>query len=240
MLCTCIEGLNYLDVVLKLRGKLIHDKFSLVAESVGSKLAKDLGLESAEIVAAEVGEALADAARGIGDEDYARLIERSIGMNIGSILLTPGFVTTIPSETEFARLREKVAAIVAFDFTIQNLDRQNDNPNLLRKSDRIVLIDHEQAFGHLEDKDCYPFDIEKLDMNALYGHVFFQAVDLATDFSPFFYRLADLKNAAIDTYCRQLPEEWLDERTTRLSAYLRWARDNAEEIGNYLRSYTSQ
>jgi len=237
MLCTCLEGGKQLEIVLKLRDKLLRDRFSLVIEYAASRFAKDLGLESSEVVAVDVSETLAEDARAMGDADYARLIERSAGTNIGSVLLAPGFIASLPSETECARLRPKLTQITAFDFVIQNLDRQADNPNLLRKADRVILIDHEEAFGHLDNKDQVPFSVQNLKLEAFFGHVFFHVVDLASDFNPMFDLLAGLQDAIIDGYCDGLPPEWLDIRTTRLKEYIRWTRDHATEICDYLRSH---
>jgi hypothetical protein len=237
MLCTCVEGSKQLDVVLKLSGKLLRDRFSLVIEYVTSQFARDLGLEAAEIVAVDVNETLASAARAMNDEDYARLIERSAGFNIGSVFLTPGFITSLPSDAEITRLRSKLNQITAFDFVIQNLDRQSDNPNLLRKGDRVILIDHEQAFGHLDNTDDESFSLENLKLEAFFNHVFSEAIDLASDFDPMFKLLAGLQDAVIDGYFDGLPPEWMDKRASKLAKYLRWARAHATEISDYLRTY---
>jgi hypothetical protein len=43
-LCTCVDGKEYLEVVVKFRGALPRDCFGFVSEHAASLLAKDLGL----------------------------------------------------------------------------------------------------------------------------------------------------------------------------------------------------
>ena len=132
-LCTCLEGNCALDLVVKFRGALPGDVFGFVAEHVAACLARDLGLESCETFAVTVSSDLATAALVSGYSNFARLIERSLGENIGSLLVTPGYKATLPSPKEFAKHRLLFNQVPPFDFLIQNLDRQRDNQNYLRK-----------------------------------------------------------------------------------------------------------
>jgi hypothetical protein len=236
-LCTCVEENQYMDVIVKFRGALPRDRFAFVTEHVASLFAKDLGLESSDIVAVEVLDDLADVTNAAGYTDFARLIERSVGFNVGSIHLGPGFHTALPSEKEAANLRSTFTSIPAFDFLIQNLDRQPGNPNFLRKGKRLVLIDHEQAFGHLEEAKGKSFVLRELRLEPFFNHAFFPILDLASDFGPFFDRLANLPDTRINGYLEDLPSEWSDERVARLTDYLRWARGRAAEIHDHLRSH---
>lgn len=236
-LCTCVDETRYLDVVVKFRGALPRDRFGFVIEHVASVLAKDLGLESSDIVAVEVLDQLANAANAAGYPDFGRLIERSIGFNVGSVHVGPGFHTGLPSEKEAARLRSTFTPIPAFDFLIQNLDRQPGNPNFLRKGKRLILIDHEQAFGHLDQAHEKPFVLGALRLEPFFNHVLFPILDLASDFGILFDRLRNLPDTRINGYLEDLPSEWMDERVARLRNYLGWARDHAAEIHDHLRSH---
>jgi hypothetical protein len=72
-LFTCIDEDNKdLHVIVKLRGALPRDSFSCVAEYVSSVLAKDLRLESGDVVAVEVSQDLAQAVYDAGQVDFGR------------------------------------------------------------------------------------------------------------------------------------------------------------------------
>jgi hypothetical protein len=240
ILAGCTLDAKSVDIVVKLRGAVFRDTFSLAIEYVASLLARDLGLECAEVVAVEVDTPFAASAEAAKLPNYARVIERSLGTNVGSIFLGSGFNAALPSDKEKARFRKTLTQITAFDFLIQNLDRQPENPNFLRKGKRVLLIDHEQAFGHLDNGEDAPFALERLKIEAFLKHVFIDAVDLASDFEPLFDRLAALSDATISAYINGLPKVWLDIRTERLTTYLNWIRDHAPEIRDCLRTYIAR
>lgn len=163
ILCTCSDGSQPLDVIVKLRGKLLRDVFGLAIEHVAALLARDLGLQTAEIVIVDVTHDLADDVEAAGDRDRARLIRPSVGMNIGSVFLGPGWHSLPFNDQAMAKRRVELAQIVAFDFLIQNFDRQASNPNYLRKGQQLILIDHEEAFGHLDCRQPPVFSVQNLE-----------------------------------------------------------------------------
>jgi len=208
ILCTCQEGNKSIDVIAKFSGKLLRDRFSLVIEYIASVLAHDLGIESSTIVAVKTPESFVQSVLEAGDKPCADLIQRSLDLNVGSIFLGPGFNVVKPSEKMLARQRSYFADIVAFDFLIQNLDRQPDNPNVLRKGEKFVLIDHEQAFGHLDEHHQQEFHTDKLRIAGFFNHIFSSSIDFTTDFRPFFERLQCLPDTCFDGYFKALPQDW--------------------------------
>jgi len=237
ILCTCQEENKNVDVIAKFSGKLLRDRFSFVIEYVASVLAHDLGIESSDIVAVKTSESFVQSVLDAGDERCADLIQRSLDLNVGSIFLGPGFNVVNPSEKTLAKQRSYFTDIVAFDFLIQNLDREPDNPNVLRKGEKFVLIDHEQAFGHLDKHHQQEFHSDELRIEGLFNHVFSSSIDLATNFRPFFERLRCLPDTCFDGYFMALPQDWVDGRTKMLAKYLRWIREHAVEICEYLSTY---
>jgi hypothetical protein len=207
----------------------------LVIEYVVSLLGKDLGLNCGEIVAVEFDEAMVRAAEMMGETKLARLIERSLGLNVGSLFLSPGFTVTTCAALEKRYFREQLSSIFAFDFLIQNFDREGSNPNLLGKGRRLVLIDHEQALGHLDVEENVNFSLEMLKIEPFFSHITFTCVsDLAPTFSGLFEKLAALLDRKIHAYFDDIPSAWMSSNVNNLREYLIWLRTNSFQIRDLL------
>ncbi len=235
ILVRCNSPMGSVDVVAKLRGALPRDTFGLAIEYVAASFGKDLGLNCSEIVAVEFDEALIYAAEATGDTKIARLIERSLGMNVGSVFLGPGFGVTTCAALEKGYFREQLSGIFAFDFLIQNFDRVPSNPNLLRKGKRLVLIDHEQAFGNLDVEGDVHFALDMLNIEPFFRHLAFMCVtDLAPTFAGLFETLATLPKSKIHAYVGDIPSAWIGSRVDKLREYLMWLRENSLQIKDLL------
>lgn len=231
VLVRCKSGTGTIDVVAKLRGALPRDTFGLAIEYVAASLAKDLGLDCGEIVAVEFSEALVHAAEAAGQIKLSKLIERSLGLNVGSIFLGSGFSVAIPGILETHGFREKLSGIFAFDFLIQNFDRTSSNPNLMRKGKQLVLIDHEQAFGNLDVEGDVLFALDMLKIEPFFRHIAFLSVaDLAPTFAGVFDKLAALPKSKIHAYINDIPADWRGLQIDKLREYLMWLRENSLRI----------
>ena len=226
----CDGGAEPEEVVVKFREILLYQQFSSVGEVVASLFAGDLGFAHAEPVVVELSSELAEVARASSWPDYGNRIERSAGLNFGSVFFGAGRDARLPSEADGPELRRFWAALFCFDFVIQNLDRVADNPNYLRLGDRVGLIDHEQAFRHLDENRQGDFSADALEVDPFYRHVAFLSLDSATDFSPLFQRLSALPEQNIKSYFAHLPAAWRDYRSIRLEHYLHWVRNHATEL----------
>lgn len=120
---------------------------ALIAELVGSEIARALGLRVPEIVFVEL-----DAALGRNEPDYEirELVTKSEGVNLALDYL-PGSITFDPKangdiDTELASL------IVWLDAYLTNVDRTPRNTNMLMWHKNLWLIDHGAAlfFHHSE------------------------------------------------------------------------------------------
>ncbi|MES2570291.1 MAG: HipA family kinase, partial [Verrucomicrobiota bacterium] len=216
---------------VKFREILHRQQFSCVAETVAALLAGDLGLPHAEPVIVELNRNLAPTVPPKW-KDYADRIERSEGLNFGSVFVGQGTNAALPSADDRPELLRFWAELFCFDFLIQNYDRVSDNPNYLWQGDRIILIDHEQAFSHIDSEN--EFSLESLALNPLFRHVAFLTLDLATDIRPFFQRLARLPDARVSSYFRVLPPVWGDRRSIRLEQYLLWAKVHSTALCEWL------
>ncbi len=218
------------DVVVKFREILLRQKFSCVGETISALLAGALGFDHAEPVIVDLDRDLAAAVENSQWPDYAERIMRSSGLNYGSVFVGPGADARLPNPNDPPELRAIWTQLFCFDFLIQNYDRVAENPNYLRQRDRVILIDHEQALRHLDDDSESMFSVESLSVDPFFRHVAFLTFDRATDFRPFFQKLADLPPSQISGHFTHIPAAWADRRSLRLEQYLLWARNHADDL----------
>jgi hypothetical protein len=133
-----MEADDFGTYVVKFRGAGQGRK-ALVAEVICARLARELGLPVPELVAVEVGTALA---AGEPDEEVQALLRASAGRNLGVDFL-PGALDF--DAAAFGIDRELAGRVLWFDALINNVDRSWRNPNLLFWHGRPYLIDHGSA-----------------------------------------------------------------------------------------------
>jgi len=222
------------DVVLKFGFELYRREFSLVAEAVAAQLAPDLGLAAAEGFIVDLPDAVAALVDPVRYPNHARAARASVGWNFGSRFAGPGGDAIPPPLEELQLLREPMTDVLAFDFLIQNLDRRENNPNHLRYGDRIVLIDHEDAFGQIAGADEPVLGPDLFLTAPFHQHVFYRALNLTSDFDRLFDRFGALDINRLRDYRENLPNEWLDTRSERIFSYLAWAHAHPDEIKEVL------
>jgi hypothetical protein len=76
-------------------------------------------------------------------------VERSPGLNFGTISLGPDWKTWPVDMSVRAFPPECIEAILIFDAMIQQTDRAADNPNMMWRGHEIAVLDHEKCFGYL-------------------------------------------------------------------------------------------
>src|SRR6185312_3754402 len=109
---------------------------ALIAELIGGKIARTLGLQVPEIVFANLDEAFG---RTEGDEEIQDLLKGSKGLNLALHFLS-GAITFDPVVTTVeAKLASK---IVWLDAYLTNIDRTFRNTNMLIWNKELWLIDH--------------------------------------------------------------------------------------------------
>ncbi|MEP7164347.1 MAG: HipA family kinase [Ferruginibacter sp.] len=185
--------------VLKFRGAGQGVR-SLIAELVGSEIARVIGLKVPEVVFADLDEAFG---RTEPDEEIQDLLKASVGLNLGLHYLS-GSTTFDPVVTNVDT--GLASRIVWLDCLLTNVDRTSRNTNMLMWHKELWLIDHGAAlyFHHSwddwEKKALQPFTHVK-------DHVLLpQAGDLETvndELRPI------LIESLIDSITELLPAEWL-------------------------------
>jgi hypothetical protein len=121
--------------VIKFRGAGQGPK-SLIAELIGGKIARVLGLRVPEIVFALLDSAFG---RTEPDEEIQDLLKASVGLNLGLHYLS-GAISFDPIVTPVNS--ELASAIVWLDCLLTNVDRTSNNTNMLVWNKELWLIDH--------------------------------------------------------------------------------------------------
>jgi hypothetical protein len=147
------DGFKY---VIKFKGSGNGVK-TLIAEYIGSEIARALGLKVPELVFASLDECFG---RTEGDEEIQDLLKASQGLNLGLHFLSGAF-SYDPAVTRPDPLL--ASKIVWLDTFIVNVDRTFRNTNMLIWNKEIWLIDHGACLyyqyneGGLKNKADKPF-----------------------------------------------------------------------------------
>ncbi len=226
---------NAHEVIVKFRrGDFTHK--GQVAELISALLASRLGLAVPTPAIVEVPAAFAE----LVPDSAADAVRDGGGPNFGSVLVEPGH-TTWPQGTPIrGRLVDLAAEVFAFDLLVQNPDRRRGNPNLLARSESLVVIDHDQAFSFLylpmiggagmpwEAKD------HASDFGYMRNHLFYSELrGSRPNLGPFLTRLHGLQKADIRGLVDHVPEAWLPDGHDlcgQIIDYLATAAKNASEF----------
>jgi len=186
--------------VLKFKGAG-HGVKALIAELIGSEIARALGFKVPELVYANLDEAFG---RTEADEEIQDLLQSSQGLNLALHFLS-GAINFDPVVTQVEPLL--ASKIVWLDSFITNVDRTFRNTNMLMWHKELWLIDHGASFyfhhswTNMEKQAKTPFAFIK-------DHVLLpQASELeeADRISK-----ALLSEEKIREIVNLIPEEWLD------------------------------
>jgi hypothetical protein len=121
--------------VLKFRGAGQGPK-ALIAELIGSEIARAIGLRVPELVFANLEEGFGRMER---DEEIQDLLKFSVGLNLGLHFLS-GAITYDPTVHKIDP--EEASLIVWLDSLLMNMDRTAKNTNMLIWNRQLWMIDH--------------------------------------------------------------------------------------------------
>lgn len=133
------EASDELKYVVKFRGAG-HGEKALIAEFIGSEIARALGFRVPEVVLLDINE---DFGRSEGDEEIQDLLKNSLGLNLGLHYLS-GAMTVDPYVNDVDPLT--ASKLVWLDAFLTNVDRTVRNTNMLIWNHELWLIDHGASF----------------------------------------------------------------------------------------------
>jgi hypothetical protein len=196
--------------VLKFRGAG-HGVKALVAEVIAGEIARALGLPVPEIVLAALDR---DLARTEPDQEIHALIHDSPGLNMALDYL-PGSVNFDPV---VHHVPEAFASrVVWFDACVSNVDRTPRNTNMLMWHRAPWLIDHGSTlyFHHSPGWEADAARPRAV-FPAIKDHVLLRAATQVQDIDA--SMAAALTPAVLDGVLALVPDEWLEDTATGLSA----------------------
>jgi hypothetical protein len=223
------EGTN--EYVVKLRGGLELGGRGLALELYASMLGAYFGMSCPRPAVVLVEEDLATLILGQldGEDQKARVIQGSIGLNFGSQFLVN--LTAWPIDKSVTGpLQQAAMRVYAFDALIQNPDRRFANPNLGSRGDDLFIYDHESAFSFLLDifpsRTPWRLDAERY----LEGHVFARALKQVAFPPDFLQRLDDLTTEVTRYFTEQIATEWRSDDLARIESHLALMSEHAAEF----------
>jgi hypothetical protein len=223
--CARADGTK-VEVYVKFIGGVQEREFGLVSELLCSLFARELGLNVPTPFLVNLStEFLAGVPKPAQD-----LVKRSLGLNFGSQSLPAGFSVVPPEPRVPFILRAAAAEIFAFDVIFQNLDRKQDNPNLLWDRTTIQMIDHERALSCVrETVEC---SFNSLGLDRFYDHVFYSAVSPKdAQFDRLKASLGNFTGNRLGALFSEIPSAWqVEADLAKVRSYLAWVADNRTEI----------
>lgn len=163
------------DYVVKYRNSPRMSIESSCRELLAAFIANELGMNVAEPALINISPEFVDSLRGM---DGYKNASNSIGINYGSKYFGQGFMEFIQNQQLNDNQYELAQQIFALDIFISNADRRKDKQNMLTDGEKIVIFDHELAFGFVMDiiKNRTPWIISESDRTWIKNHFFYQAL----------------------------------------------------------------
>lgn len=235
MLCEDDAGTQF-EMVVKLRAGMDSGTTGLTCELLASLLASDLDLIVPRPFIVVVD---SDFYEAIPDGKPAELFRKSQGFNFGTQYLKAGY-TTWPQERSIpSSVMQMAADIFAFDLMIQNPDRRQDNPNILRKGDDLVIFDHEMVFSFLYaiGQAQYPWD--NPGVGFLMDHVFFGGLrGRELSWERMQGALEAIDDRRLGMYAEAVPASWREhgkDVSIQILRYIDNVRDDSDLLFRKLR-----
>lgn len=203
--CVDPEGGNAGEYVVKFRSQVNNNAVGLLCELVASCLAKRLGLRVPDPAVVSISH---KAAQAIPNREVREVAEQSIGTNFGSRFCSGGYTTWPKNQSIPEYLTTQALHVFIFDAIADNPDRSADRPNLLWKSNELLLIDHETAFSFMYAIGSNnPLDVQRRPY--LRKHLFHkQLCGLLHDYQPMQERLGAFTEEDWRVILECIPGEW--------------------------------
>lgn len=196
------------DYVVKYRNAPRMSVEASCRELLASFIAKELEMNVAEPALINVSPEFVDSLR--GKEGYKNA-NNSFGINYGSKFFGQGFFEFLQNQKLNEKQYGQAEQIFALDIFISNADRRKDKQNMLTDGEKIMIFDHELAFGFVMDiiKNPTPWLISDADKSWIKNHFFYPALkDNEQNFDTFVESFEVLDKNFWDKADILIPQEW--------------------------------
>lgn len=180
-------------------------------ELIAAFIAKELDLNVAEPAVINVTADFVETLRGM---DGFKFANNSIGINFGCRYVT-GMIEFVKNQTLTEKQLEEAERIFALDIFISNADRNKNKQNMLTDGEKILIFDHELAFGFVMDiiKNPTPWIISDSDKTWIKNHYFFPVLKQnEPNFDNFVEKFELLDNNFWNSADKLIPSEWRNKQ----------------------------
>lgn len=188
-------------------------------ELIAAFIAKELEMNVADpatiIVTDEFVETL------IGKEGY-KFAQNSLGLNFGCKYV-PGMMEILINQPLTNNQYEQAERIFALDIFISNADRNHNKQNMLTDGEKILIFDHELAFGFVMDiiKNSTPWILSDSDKVWVKNHFFYQAMkEGEPNFDTFVEKFEVLNENFWNCLNVLIPEKWRTQQVDEIKSNL--------------------
>lgn len=194
--------------------KFISSPRMSIMSSCNELVAAFIGLElDLNVVEPAIIDITTDFVETLRGKDGYKNASNSIGLNFGCKFV-PGLMEFASRQQLSDNLYEQAEHIFSFDIFISNVDRRTDKPNMLTDGEKILLFDHELAFGFIMDiiKNPKPWLISESDLGWIKNHYFFPILKgNEHNFDEFVDKLTVLNDQFWDKLQKIIPKVWLTD-----------------------------
>lgn len=176
-------------------------------ELIASFMAMELELNVPEPAIINVTQPFVETLR--GHQGY-KAAANSIGKNFGCRYIE-GFMELLWNQKLSEGQLDQARKIFAFDMLILNTDRRTNKPNLLSDGEKIIIFDHELAFGFVFDliTNNTPWIFSDADKHWIENHFFYSTLKSNKyQFEDFIQQFNQLNENFWDKAIVLLPENW--------------------------------
>jgi hypothetical protein len=216
------------EYVVKLKHSLDRRDRGLICELVSSLLAQTIGLNTPSVALVHLDKQMAS----LIDVLSRDKIDKSVGLNFGSRLLSGGYLN-LPNDYALPNNMEQAAAeIIVFDALIQNPDRRAGKPNMFIKGNEIYIFDHELAFSFLEliGSKGNPWE-QSAFTSCVRGHFFYRQLKGRTlILDKVMQGIKNMSDGFLSDIQSGIPEEWQDKGIEQIFDHLRAIVKNADSF----------
>jgi hypothetical protein len=172
----------------------------------------------------------------LGNRMY-KIANNSIGINYGSryISSSPTFINgnDVPNGSG-----KDFVDIFAFDLLIANADRNNVKRNLFHDGEKIIIFDHELAFGFIHEipTNQQPWIIKDIHLKSIQEHLFYRHLKGKNEtFTNFASKMDLLDTAFWDKLEKIIPVEWMTEEYSKIKLGILATIEHKDDFINQLK-----
>jgi hypothetical protein len=214
------------DYVVKYRNSPRMSVEASCRELLASFIAKELEMNVAEPALINVSPEFVDSLRG---KDGYKNANNSVGINFGSKFFGYGYFEFLQNQKLNEKQYGQAKQILALDIFISNADRRKEKQNMLTDGEKIMIFDHELAFGFVMDiiKNPTPWLISDADKSWIKNHFFYSVLkDNEHNFDTFVETFEVLDNNFWDKAYVLIPQEWRTKQVDEIKNNLTSLIDN--------------